>query len=188
MTGYKVGDVVRVIDPFYSLRVGKIFEVCEVRENGVLVNDDEQDKLFFYNESIELVGRSYKMGEEEIIKNADLIIKFADENVGADKPSKESKESSVRRDCLEEAIRCVCSDRNNQYGEPENAFTRVANLWEVYTGYNYTAEDVAIMLALLKIGRIKDGVYKADNYIDLAGYAACAMECCVNEVETENDR
>jgi hypothetical protein len=182
---YKVGDVVKVIDPFYSLRVGKIFEVCEVRENGVLVNDDEQDKLFFYNKSIELAERSCKMGEEETIKNVDLIIKFADENVGADSTS---TESSPRKACLEEAIKCVCQDRNTQYGEPENAFTRVANLWKAYTGHNYTAEDVAIMLALLKIGRIKDGLPKKDNYIDLAGYAACAMECCMNEhkVETEN--
>ena len=36
--------------------------------------------------------------------------------------------------------------------------------------------DVAILMALLKIARVRSGRYKADNYIDLAGYAACAAE------------
>ena len=38
------------------------------------------------------------------------------------------------------------------------------------------AEDVAIMMCLLKIARIATGEPKADNYIDLAGYSACAGE------------
>lgn len=36
------------------------------------------------------------------------------------------------------------------------------------------AEDVAIMMILLKIARIQTGTFKPDNYIDIAGYAACA--------------
>jgi hypothetical protein len=38
-----------------------------------------------------------------------------------------------------------------------------------------------MMLALLKIGRIATGHTKADNYIDLAGYAACAGEIAMKE-------
>ena len=37
------------------------------------------------------------------------------------------------------------------------------------------------MLALLKTGRIASGQTKADNYIDLAGYAACAGEIALKE-------
>lgn len=37
-------------------------------------------------------------------------------------------------------------------------------------------EDVAAMLALLKIARIASGHAKADNWVDLAGYAACGGE------------
>ena len=33
-----------------------------------------------------------------------------------------------------------------------------------------------MMMALFKIARASTGKYKADNYIDLAGYAACGME------------
>ena len=40
---------------------------------------------------------------------------------------------------------------------------------------HYSAKDVAMMLALLKVARIKTGV-KGDSYVDLAGYAACAGE------------
>ena len=36
--------------------------------------------------------------------------------------------------------------------------------------------DVAAMLALLKIARIASGHAKADNWVDLAGYAACGGE------------
>jgi predicted membrane channel-forming protein YqfA (hemolysin III family) len=38
----------------------------------------------------------------------------------------------------------------------------------------------AAMLALLKIARIASGHAKADNWVDLAGYAACG-----GEIETE---
>ena len=81
-----------------------------------------------------------------------------------------------RKECLEESIKCVCTDRERQYGSPENNFSLIAELWSVYKGENFTAEDVAMMMALLKIARIKAGKRKADNYVDLAGYAACACE------------
>ena len=36
--------------------------------------------------------------------------------------------------------------------------------------------DVAVMMGLLKIARIKTGNGITDSFIDLAGYAACAGE------------
>jgi hypothetical protein len=39
------------------------------------------------------------------------------------------------------------------------------------------------MMALLKIARIATGEPKADNYVDLAGYAVCA-----GEIATEVER
>lgn len=44
-----------------------------------------------------------------------------------------------------------------------------------YMGTLFTAKDVAMMLALLKVARIHNGD-KMDSFIDLAGYAACAGE------------
>ena len=81
-----------------------------------------------------------------------------------------------REEILKTATKCVCGDREQDYGSPENNFIRIADLWTAYSGRPYTAHDVGIYLALMKIGRIASGNVKEDNYIDLAGYAACAGE------------
>lgn len=80
-----------------------------------------------------------------------------------------------RNDILEAAGRCINGERQQDYGRPENNFSRIARLWEAYSGIPYKPEEVAIMMALLKVARIASG-RKADNYIDLAGYAALAGE------------
>lgn len=49
------------------------------------------------------------------------------------------------------------------------------------------AHDVAIMMALFKIARVKTGGTKADNYVDGCGYLACAGEIATaSEQETCN--
>lgn len=83
---------------------------------------------------------------------------------------------TTRKACLESAMEIVCNDREDTYGSPEDNFSLIAELWSNYTGAELSGKDVAMMMALLKIARIKTGKYKADNYIDLAGYAACACE------------
>lgn len=83
---------------------------------------------------------------------------------------------SYRSKCLNEAMICVCGDIENQYGSPENNFATIAALWSCYFGKTFTAHDVAIMMALLKVARIKTGTQTWDSYVDLAGYAACAAE------------
>lgn len=90
----------------------------------------------------------------------------------------------TRPEILEAARICVCGDREQDYGSPENNFKTLAYLW---TDYIYAASDglmqtclspvdVAAMLALLKIARIASGHAKMDNWVDLAGYAACGGE------------
>lgn len=82
----------------------------------------------------------------------------------------------TRAEILDKAKVCVVGDREQDYGSPENNFTRIAGLWTYYLGYPVEARDVAAMLALLKIARIASGHAKDDNWIDLAGYAACGGE------------
>ena len=92
----------------------------------------------------------------------------------------------TRKEILEEAQKQVCGHRVEDYGKPENSFQRIADLWTVYMkdGVDdkrvFTAKDVAMMLALLKVARIKTDV-KSDSYVDLAGYAACAGEIGIVE-------
>ena len=82
-----------------------------------------------------------------------------------------------RATILQKAKECVCGDREEDYGTPENNFQVIANLWNNYLNIDYiTPLDVAMMMSLLKIARIKTGKYKEDSFIDLAGYAACAGE------------
>lgn len=82
----------------------------------------------------------------------------------------------TRKEILDAAAQCVTKDRQAQYGAPEDNFAGIAKLWTAYKDVEFTAHDVGMLLALVKIGRIKSGQAKADNYIDLAGYAACAGE------------
>ena len=88
-----------------------------------------------------------------------------------------------RHDVLKQAEKRVCGGRENDYGTPENNFRLIAELWTLYCGRAFTPRDVAMMMALLKVARIRQGRYAPDSYIDLAGYAACACELAVQETE-----
>ena len=88
----------------------------------------------------------------------------------------------TRTQILAEASRIVSSDRNLQYGPPEDSFTTIAAYWTVYLqqekliphDQNLPPLQVGMMLALMKVARAHASPGKADTYIDLAGYAACA--------------
>ena len=92
----------------------------------------------------------------------------------------------TREEILKEALQCVNGEREQQYGSPEDSFMVIAELWTVYLEHKCVEdngvvllhpEDVAAMMALLKIARICTGKYKGDNWVDLAGYAACGGAC-----------
>lgn len=91
----------------------------------------------------------------------------------------------TRKSILDAAEKCVCTDRETQYGAPEDNFKVIADLWRDYKGVGFNAHDVGIMLALLKIARIASGQTKEDNYIDLAGYAACAGEIALKKSQPD---
>lgn len=87
-----------------------------------------------------------------------------------------------RAEILEAARVCVCGEREQDYGTPEDNFTTIGRLWSVYlsaahpdTAKAITAKDVAVMMALLKVARIATG-NSPGSFVDLAGYAACAGE------------
>ena len=87
----------------------------------------------------------------------------------------------IRTDILKKAESVINGDRDKAYGNPEDNFKMIADMWSVYKGVKFTSTDVGAMMALLKIARIRSNPEKADNYIDLAGYAACAAECANKE-------
>lgn len=94
----------------------------------------------------------------------------------------------TRAAVLEKARACVCGEREEDYGSPEDSFGCIAELWEAYlraacvspdSVVRVTPTDVAMMMALLKIARVGTSTIggTADSFVDLAGYAACGAEC-----------
>lgn len=69
----------------------------------------------------------------------------------------------------------VNGDRRQDYGHPLENFTQIAELWTAYLEHPITAEQVGMMMILIKIAR-QSKVHKDDNFIDLIGYAACMQE------------
>ena len=89
----------------------------------------------------------------------------------------------TREEDLNTVAKCVFWYRQQDYCKPDLCFYPLAALWNAYLvgkggnqAQDIDAKDVACMLALLKIARISTGHGKSDNWIDLAGYAACGGE------------
>lgn len=87
----------------------------------------------------------------------------------------------IRGEILKIASECVCSVREDDYGSPEENFKAIAETWSWWLGQEITAHDVTVMMALLKIGRLKTGKPKDDTYIDACGYLALAGEIKLTE-------
>lgn len=83
---------------------------------------------------------------------------------------------SNRRFVLETAGQAVNGSRNEDYGEPFDDFSRVAQLWTAAFDKLFAPEDVAKALILLKIGRLCETPGHVDSWVDIAGYAACGFD------------
>ena len=81
-----------------------------------------------------------------------------------------------RSEILQQAEKMVCGHREQDYGSPENNFDIIAQLWSAYSDHAFNSVDVAMMMALLKIARIKSGTMTEDSFVDAIGYLACGGE------------
>lgn len=106
------------------------------------------------------------------LSNGDGTFTMKINSVGLD----DEPEISKRAEILHEAEHCICGQREQDYGSPESNFEIIANLWSDYLNAEVSALDVAMMMCLLKIARIKNGGGTGDSFVDLAGYAACGGE------------
>lgn len=123
-------------------------------------------------------GFAVALGSNEV--DARLLLKNASAVIFPIHPMRRIK-IMTRAETLDKAKACVCGQRENEYGSPEDNFTAIAGFWSVYKGVEFTANDVAMMMALLKIARIRTGTATDDSYVDLAGYAACGAEINSNK-------
>jgi hypothetical protein len=91
-----------------------------------------------------------------------------------------------REAVLTEALSLTKGNRNVSYGEPEDNFTRIALHLSVFLKNRHAIdialgpEDVALMMALMKIARLEFNITHRDSYVDLAGYSACGAAIAKN--------
>lgn len=98
-----------------------------------------------------------------------------------------------RKVVLDGAAKAVLRDRQREHGAPENTFETHAQLWSVYLSQksgkaiNLTPGDVAAMMILFKVGRMMANSGNGDNWIDIAGYAACGSEVAAAMVDVTQE-
>lgn len=81
-----------------------------------------------------------------------------------------------RADILDTALKAVTVDRAATHGKAEDTFGSIAAVWSARLGIEITSAQVAIMLIDLKTCRAWSNPSHADNWVDMAGYAACGGE------------
>ena len=91
-----------------------------------------------------------------------------------------SSDGVARSEVLDTAKKLINGDRARHYGSAQDNFGCIAKMWSAYTDTRVSAADVANMMALLKIARLRGGVHE-DSSIDGCGYLALAHELA-NEV------
>jgi hypothetical protein len=88
-----------------------------------------------------------------------------------------------KEEILKKAKEIISNDRNVSHGDAFKNHAEIAEFWNIFLDKklrpmaDITADDVAIMMILLKISRHTQGEkFNLDNFIDMAGYAAIAGE------------
>lgn len=113
----------------------------------------------------------------------------------------------TREEILDEAKRLITQDRQEQYGDAEQNYKVVGELWGAYilsniksrrfTIFDTEGEEVETliitpaivltMLALMKLGREVSGNHKDDNFVDAAGYIALSGEITAKNKEVYHE-
>lgn len=87
---------------------------------------------------------------------------------------------TLRAECLRMAGEYTSKDRNTAYGDPEDNFSNIADVWNAQgfriDGRQITSTDVALAMIGMKLARLRFNANHKDSWIDTAGYAACGME------------
>jgi hypothetical protein len=88
-----------------------------------------------------------------------------------------------RAEILDTAKQYVTKDRDATHGDMEDNFDSIAELWQIYFNneWDFTSTDVAVMMTLLKIARLKSNKSNPDNWVDACGYMACGGELAIKE-------
>lgn len=82
-----------------------------------------------------------------------------------------------REQVLSTAAGLISGDRRQSYGDAGEDLTRTGKMWAAVLGLDeITAEQVALCMALVKIGRLCHTPNHEDSWVDICGYAALGAE------------
>ena len=71
--------------------------------------------------------------------------------------------------------------RRGQRRSGKSFCANIAALWFAYLDADIAAFDVRMMMALLKISRVKHGRSVSDSLVDIAGYASCSADFVIDD-------
>ena len=143
----------------------------------------ESELCVWMNESALCFGSVYE-AEAKTKKVPMEAAEFAQEYYGT-KMCENIQGEDGRKKILADAERCVCTDRNLLYGEPEDSFRVITAFWREYLTTHCMRDgkleleeiDAKNMMLLFKMARITTAKKKSrDSYVDICGYAAIAGE------------
>ncbi len=90
------------------------------------------------------------------------------------------------------ASELVGGDRAKTHGDKSENFNRIAAIWNgtlsaagITTSRSLDGHDVCNLMEAMKIARRYTGSFNVDDYIDGAGYAACAGEVLAKQIEVD---
>jgi hypothetical protein len=82
---------------------------------------------------------------------------------------------------LQEAKMIIYGDREKTYGHPSKNLRTIASMWNAYLksvgDRELTAQDVSVMMVLLKSARLANDPNHRDSVVDICGYAALIERC-----------
>jgi hypothetical protein len=87
-------------------------------------------------------------------------------------------------DVLQDAAETVRS-RGGTHGDWRENMQNTADLWSAYLQQPIAAEQVAVMMVLVKVSRMACGAPNIDDYQDLIGYGALAAALVYGEEDAE---
>ena len=110
--------------------------------------------------------------------DVEFVVQLVD-RIGSDNWREEIGNPHVmgRAAVLDTAKEYVTKDRAADHGDMEDNFLTIAAYWNTHLGIDFIEpQDVAVMMTLLKIARIRQNEKHLDNWIDGCGYMACGGE------------
>lgn len=98
---------------------------------------------------------------------------------------------SNKQPVLKEAHSIIYGDREKTYGHPSKNLEAIATMWGAYLNslgtINLKAENVCVMMTLLKCARLANDPSHRDSVVDGAAYLALIERCGEVEVSSNEE-